>query len=512
MNLRWFIIYTIAAVGTVFTMALFGGTSANFIIERFSQNVLTYNTPAPIVTTYPLAPLTFPIDTFSRSATMVALAAFALAKLLGNRWVAGLALIVALFIAPSYADVLMLGLALSGLWALRERFWTLGGALLGASILAEPMAIPLAIFALLLVIREGGSAGRYALPAALIPIIGYTANTLATGTTIYVNVAGGVIPVGLSVTALMAIIFRFADIRRNPYAAVLVAWSASAGIIAFSGSTLPSVAVIPGAIAVLSLTPLPIMCLIIAFADASVNLSGNPLYRRDLGIIPEIPDNGFSVEAIIAHMQSVDPNVVIASDNVLMHSLFINRPVLDTSGYVQLDIAPNDYDAQFFIQHAPDALILRDGAQVAWENFATTYALTSKEDGFNLYQRVVNFTPLTDRPVEVNFGASIPQADLYIVGAGVAESVRPGDLLRVRVDWRSEHPPTRDVEIRLSLKAADGSVIAGTVNRLPPGELGSTYHLIPLPFEIAPGELILTVDIGVNGGYFGERELARITV
>jgi hypothetical protein len=145
------------------------------------------------------------------------------------------------------------------------------------------------------------------------------------------------------------------------------------------------------------------------------------------------------------------------------------RPVIDLSGR----LADNPLDEDFITRNAPDGLIIRDATDVPWPGFATTYANVYTDDalGLRVFLRVVNFTSLTERALTgkavrdgaLNFSERLGRDEIQLVGVAFAEQIRPGDLVRARLDWRLRYPPYAGLEVEMRL-----DMFAGTAQHVSP--------------------------------------------
>ncbi len=132
-------------------------------------------------------------------------------------------------------------------------------------------------------------------------------------------------------------------------------------------------------------------------------------------------------------------------------------------------------------RYAPDVVVLRDGESVGWENFATTYALMYRSGALSVYQRVVNWSAMDDHGVDLNQSARFDPQDMRLVNVGIGRLLRPGDLVRVRLDWQLRYVPRQTVEIKLNLLGDDGLPVAGVIDRLPAEvwQQGELQHVSP---------------------------------
>ena len=114
------------------------------------------------------------------------------------------------------------------------------------------------------------------------------------------------------------------------------------------------------------------------------------------------------------------------------------------------------------------------------------------------------------------YNANLNRDDLRLVGTASSDSVHPGDLMRVRLDWVLANPPSYDIEISLNLPDAQGKSLAGAGDRFSPGfwHVGqiSTYHLVALPKDMPGGPLTLHVSAKIREGDLGDHSIVAVNV
>ncbi len=493
---------------------------ANFVVYRFASNLqagraLVYGTPAPAVSTYPLVPAllalialpgtSLPTLGAVLSILATAVGAFCLSRLVSApRW-GGIAYVIAAAALPSPVVLTMLALALAGLDAMRRQRWTLSGVLIGLAILAEPSAIPLAILTLILALRLCGPVWRYALPVILIPgviLLGVKFSLDPGGATL-VSIVPGLLTIALAILALVALVRRFHTLIESPYVAVLAAWGASLTLLALLGGNLPNAAILPGLIALATL--LPLRPLIVAAACADLILSALLLNASVASPVSIATGQWLAANS--------GPDATIASADIGAGSFYAGRTLIDTSRTLQ----PIAYDASFFLRYAPDVVVRRDtDPKPTWEHFATTYAVVHKEDGQTVYQRVVDYSALDDHGVDVNYSASVGRSDLRLVNVAIGNTLHPGDLVRMRLDWVLAHTPLREFEVKLTLLNAQGLPIVGVRDKFPPNNWPagkfSTYHFVMLPNDAPGGETSLYVGVSIHGAEPPDLRVAGVSV
>lgn len=437
--------------------------------------------------------------------------AWLLARLLRTWW-AGLAYLIVCFSTPDLAPMLAVVLALGGLTLLLGQRWLWAGVLLGLACLAEPAAAWLAlILAPIVILRLVGtwSAVRRYLAPVILLIAVWLVPTIVRDIQV-INIYTPVLLPALSVMALVGLVVGYRQLSNQPSATTLITWAALVLALAFSRGSLPSLIIAPGLIAAgASLTAnswrrwLPIVVTIAAVLDA--------VFLTQAIVRPTLPaemgawlNANTGAEAVIAQPASIAGLISMA-----------DRRIVDTSGTWQ---AASLQDPNFFTHYAPDVVILRDDEVPAWEHFATTYAKVHTADGWTAYQRVVDFAPWTDHTVQFSYGVNgLDRQDLRLVNVAIADAVKPGQFVRIRLDWVIAYPlPKKSGEVRVNLLNTSGIPVAGNTLRLNDNALNvpmfSTYHLLILPADVPAGPLTVYVGVDIQAGRAGEYAVLGTTV
>jgi hypothetical protein len=490
-------------------------SDANYVTYRFATNLgagrgLIYWMSDPDVMTYPLVPALMalphvdvqPVGGFL-SLLAIATGALFLMRLAGDRWSAGLAYILATVMQPSPVVLVMLAFALAGMDAIRYRRRALAGLLLGLAILTEPTAIGLAVLAVILVIRAGDPPWSYLIPVILLPA-GVLA-LIGLGRIAFISLVPGTFSLVLPALALFALIRRRDSI--SPVSATLAAWSAFIGLLAALNSTAPTQAILPGAILLAVSLPARWWVFVAILIDMGLRVAlGNP------GVIVNTDQVYPPLDAGLWLSAHTGPDATIATDEIGLLSFQAGRRVIDMSGKLQA----NPLDRFFVIRYAPDVVVLRDGVNLPWPGFATTYARMQQIGYLTIYQRVVNWAPLDDHGVDVNFSEHLGRQDLRLHNVAIGNTLHPGDLVRVRLDWELAYTPSFEVEIKLDLLDANNKGITGVLDKLPPPEWHagrmSTYHALLLPDDVQDGRISLFLNVGIRAGNMGTLKVAEVGV
>ncbi|MCC7207550.1 MAG: hypothetical protein IT323_09595 [Anaerolineae bacterium] len=516
------------ALGLALALLLTGvsRTEASLSAGRFVANLqagrgLVFGLVGPDVTTYPLAALANATPMAAPLAGLaIGAAAWLLVGLAGGQVVAGLALIGAFFVQPSPAIALML--ALAALDCARLARWWAAGALIGLAILAAPQAIIPALLLLALAYRGPGAVWRYALPAAFIPALAMGALLAWTGARAIVALdPGGWMP-ALAALAGFALLWALRRGAKLPATtALLVAWSAVEALIALVTGSAPSAAFAPGAIlAALSLaqrtaTPnvraravIAVLLIAAIAADALLSVGGvlQPVSSAVTGADIEV---GQWIAA------NAPPDATVATDRIGVLAQVAARPAHDLSG--RFGGAPPDpsfiaRDAPFLVVDHPDL----PGRGYLEPGLSAFYAPVLNAGLLAVYQRTLPAPPLNDHAVDVNFSAALGRDDLRLVGVGIADTLRPGELARVRLDWRLAYAPGFDVQIKLDLLTPDFAGLGGVTDTLPPDRWRagavSTYHAFVVSPDAAPGAASLYINVGIRAATMGIVKIADVQI
>ncbi len=516
--LALFAYVVLAALGWVLVGRAFQPDD-NFVLYRIAASLAGRGLPLypmidPAVTTFPLVPLalrfvpllSLPDAGGLLSVIAVAAGAFFLARLCGERWLAGLLYLLALVVQPALAALIALALGLAALDSARGGRWFLAGVLAGLAALADGTALIPALLIATLLVRDGAGAHvflRYALPTALIPAVGLVLLWAATHGAPLISLAPAMFTFVLPVLGVIALFGTWPALRERPYAAILVAWSALAAALSLAGGQLPTAAALPGAIAALTGSQQPTRRTLERLAVLGVLAEAAFVFV----LLSPLADGRRYDEQLGRWLAGkVTPTATVATADVGTFSFYANATVIDLSGRLQR----NPFDTYFFARYAPDVVVLKAGEEktVPWPGFATTYARVESPGGSGesrqVYFRVVNYSALDDHGVDVNFGARLGRADLRLVNVGLGNTLKPGDLVRVRLDWELAYRPSFPIEIRLNLLNAQGLPVGGANETFPPevwqaGKM-STFHLLPLSKEAQEGRVSLYLGVFMRGG------------
>ena len=432
------------------------------------------------------------------------LAAYFLGRITDRNWT-GVAFLFAALMAASLPECVMLCFAFAGVLAAKQGRWWSAGLLIGMAITAHPAAI---ILAALVAIWGWQTApqhiGKYVLPVLVISGLLMWLMTTSQYSLISVGT-----PVAFFLLMILSAIYLFWNrtlIRENPLNAVLLAWSVVQLAALIVMPSMLTIAIVPGLLALASLRGVTrnigfvVLVLDVLLYPSIVGVRGTP-----------------TTETLSWLSDNTTAQTTIATSELGAKGYALNRPLIDLSNLLA---PPSEHrtlsDPTFFVRYAPDVVVITgDPQQVAWSNFPTTYANTFTSNGYGVYQRVVNFTVLDPHPVEVVFNGNITQRhDLTLTEVGIADQVHPGDLVRVRLTWALTYTPSFEMQMRVMLVDATGKTVATANDKFAPefwqsGET-TTYHLLPLPADLADGALTLRVGIGIRDGDLGEHEIVTL--
>lgn len=493
-----------------------------------------FPTIEPQAATYPLTP-TLLLMTLSLvgnpnvAITLLALiaaifAAYFLTRVTDNVWT-GATFLLATSMVRSLPECVMLAFALASLFAAKQARWSAAGVLMALAITAHPAAIILALLVAIWTWQAAPQAiWQYVVPMAGISAVFIYAMTAANGLWTLIPVETHVVFALLLVASVLYLLGDKSVLRERPLHAILLGWSVALLAISALTMQLPTLIIVPGLLAFASLryltrsiglVVLVLDVMIVPFLATVDIAGGSPSDTVAWLAANTTPQTTIATGNLGTASNLYNPLVDIGSAGAA--SYLLNRPLIDLSSLLA---PPTEHrklsDPTFFVRYAPDVVVISgDVQQVAWSNFPTTYANTFSSNGYGVYQRVVNFTTLDPHPVEVVFNGNITQRhDLTLKDVGIADAVHPSDLVRVRLTWALTYNPSFEMQMRVMLVDAQGKVIANTNDKFAPefwqsGER-DTYHLLPLPADLADGALTLRVGIGIRDGDLGEHEIVTI--
>ncbi|HVO42465.1 MAG TPA: hypothetical protein VMT34_07570 [Aggregatilineales bacterium] len=127
------------------------------------------------------------------------------------------------------------------------------------------------------------------------------------------------------------------------------------------------------------------------------------------------------------------------------------------------------------------------------------------------YVRTRAIGAFQDRPADAIFGP-----DLRLTGIALDQAVlRPGAIVRIRLDWRIARAASLPVTVRLRLEDGDWIYAANDDQRPQPtfaaGDY-STYHVLTLDSDAPPADYDLTIGVLIGDGIIGPVRVATVTV
>jgi hypothetical protein len=561
-------VFLIFVIGGLIVIGSAHQPTANFVVYRFASNLLAgrsldYWTPIGSIITYPLVPVLLlfappsAIPTVASLITVIAIAisAVLLSRLLNYEWLAGVAYLVLAaiqpMIEPGYDDprlagvslprviniqsspvvLIMIALVLAALDSAKLGAWRRARVLIGLAILTEPTAVIPALLLFVIAIREENWQ-RYLIPAALIPTGILAAISLSLGGAPIISILPGIVTLALPIMAGVILLSQhtIATLQASPYVAILAIWSAILLVGGLISGSLPTGAIVPGLIAMIvglrGPHPLPnpprqmvimwpwiLRSALLLVAVAIDFILGIVLVTGPRSVSPHSKAIGEWIAA------NTPPTSTVATSDIGALAFYANRPVLDLSG--QISPQPTALDADFFLGFAPDVIVLREGTEVPWPNFATTYTQVYEQGDQVVYRPIVNFAPLDNHGVDVNYSVGTERTDLRLTNVAIGNALHPGDLVRIRLDWELGYTPnpTQLIEIKLNLvNEQAGQPIAGILDKLPPerwraGKI-STYHAILLPSDLPAdaSKLALYLGVTIRGAVNGDLRVAEVSV
>jgi hypothetical protein len=166
------------------------------------------------------------------------------------------------------------------------------------------------------------------------------------------------------------------------------------------------------------------------------------------------------------------------------------------------------------IRYAPEILVTTESGRISAKALAQgPWARLDYRpiDRSGMYLRYTDVGQFADRQVQVPYGL-----DIRLVGMALdQESLRPGQLLRIRLDWEFIRPATKPITVDLWLESGE-YVLAHSADEYAPGifEAGpwSTYQTLTLSADAWPGPVALVAGVIVNDGVINRAPIAQLDV
>lgn len=404
---------------------------------------------------------------------------------------------------------LMTGLCLLALDVALNSRWQLAGLILSVAILSSPEAFLLAIPLLLLAVNKG-TARRFLL-AALIPLVlAVMALRIYYGSSLW----DGLLILKPSPSTLSGALPWLAS---TPLLA-LAAWG-------WYRECSREVVAVAGAWAVLHLLIVGGLLRVQAGWQYAP-LAGTLLLLAAVGLQrlpPRVQRSGYAVIAALV-VASVLGAVQAAAQPEGIHITepFNSIGVMNTAQALNLSRAPDQtviaFDGQLqpalktmiergdiqsmLIRYAPDILITTDRGRIPAQDLASGawarlgYRLTANPNTYRRYSQIGSFN---GQQADIAYGP-----DIRLVGYALDQpSLRPGQLVRVRLDWDLARPASKPISVDLWLESGD-YVFAHATDEFASNvfEAGqwSTYHTLVVDRTAWPGLLTLRVGLIVNDG------------
>jgi hypothetical protein len=170
------------------------------------------------------------------------------------------------------------------------------------------------------------------------------------------------------------------------------------------------------------------------------------------------------------------------------------------------------------VRYAPDVLVTSTVTEISPEKLASEpawkrfdYHQTPRSSDPRAYQRGVAVGQFVDQPVNADFGP-----DIRLVGAALDQpALKPGQLVRVRLDWDFARPASRPVTVELRLNGPDREVASAAdeyEQRVFRAGAWSTYHTLTVAPDASGGQAQLFVSVIVNNGTVARQVVAKIDI
>lgn len=168
------------------------------------------------------------------------------------------------------------------------------------------------------------------------------------------------------------------------------------------------------------------------------------------------------------------------------------------------------------IRYAPDVIVIGNGRLRTRDLNSPAVARLGyrPDERSDNYIRGVAIGDFATTPIAANFGP-----DIKLTGTALDQSsLKPGKLLRVRLDWQFVRPASKDVTVDLRLITGQGDqyVLAHANDTYAPSIFRagpySTYHTLTVVESAWSGPVILQVAIEINGGVAARVPIAKFNI
>ncbi len=247
----------------------------------------------------------------------------------------------------------------------------------------------------------------------------------------------------------------------------------------------------------ISISLLSIVILVVAVLLLHPTVDAQP------SIIPPAQVRTIGITVPLSNVKVLPQQVIVAFDGQLQPEL---KAILER-GDVQSAL----------VRYAPDIIVIGNTGRLRARDLSSStvarlgYHASQRSDVFERANPIGSFA---DVPITANFGP-----DIVLTSAALDQSaLKPGQLLRVRLDWQFARSASQNVTIDLRLVSGNGDqfLLAHSTDTFDPSVFRagtySTYHTLAVVSNAWPGPVKLVVAVVINNGVAARIPISALAV
>lgn len=242
------------------------------------------------------------------------------------------------------------------------------------------------------------------------------------------------------------------------------------------------------------------------------NLAKDMELSRTIGIPKDISILHDRSDGIIRHLDEFTGDIYHIEG---LRSPFI-RDFVERGDYESLIIATAPDVIYFNAENEHLGLLNLRGETLRALNYQKTIDVrvdAGQREGDEFWSRRADVGEFGDsQNVDLDFGP-----DVQLTGYAI-DRARPqaGEIVRIRLDWNLDRPPTSSITVQLSLLDNTGNPVVSIFPIFDEDvweslEL-STYHALAIPNDVLPGRLRILVALDYKAAIIGENEIGTVVV